>query len=242
MQIAYTLDMAEQLACESYGGSKKVVGLMLANYDAKLVKDVVAKCYSAWGYESASDIDIYWLGYSQYVFNSEPAQKREKSTLIVNFNQTEDVQKVYRLADYGNRTELDSLLKKLDNSTCVAFDRLAYTSSKNEIRKRMRVGKEQKIDSLTLIFVEYFDGRFHFENGRYLAVNLHTLKDSSDPVTDINDLVSSLISYCGESDDYEQLLKKIRKELQKDKKGPDIIGWIGIGISILNAILRIIIR
>lgn len=238
MQIAYTLSLAQQTAAGRYGAQRRVVGLMLANYEAKLVKDTLARCYAAWDYEAQEDLDIYWLGYSQYVYRGPPASKRLKSTFVVNFNQAADAQPPHRLADCETPEAFEALLKRLDNPTCVAFDRLAYLDSKREIRARTSLNKEQKIDSMTLLFAEYYDGRFHLEDGNCLAVNLHALKDSPDPVTDINDLVSAIIAHCRTAHNFGQLLKKIKKELPQNRKSADVKSWVSIGVSILSLLLK----
>ena len=242
MQIACNLNLAEKAAGEAYGSQKKVVALMLANYDAKLVKDVVARCCSAWDYEAGADVAMYWLGYSHYIFGSEETGKRSNTTFIANFNPEADTQKTYCLADYKSNKERDTLLKRLKNPTGVTFERRAYLDGKREIRERMQVSKEQKIDSFTLFIVEYYNGSFHFEDGKYLAVNLHELKNAPDPVTDINDLISSVIFHCRAESDFERLLKKIKKERPKDKKEPDITGWVGIGVSVLASILSLLAK
>lgn len=239
MRAVHTLEIAEKQAENLYGKQKRIVGLMLANYEASLVREIMGKYFLAWSYEAKQDLDVFWVGYHTNIEQNKTAANREKTTFIVGLNPTINTEKLYRFAEYRQKNKLKSLANKLDNKELLAFDRQAYLDSKKEIRLRMSVSKSQRIDSLTLLLVEYADGRFHFENGNFLAINLRELSRFYDPVTEINDFMSLLFEQCRTTEEFNRLLKKIRKEIMPPKEA-DVKGWIGVGISIINTILSVL--
>lgn len=48
-------------------GEKRIVGIMIARYDLPLTQKLIDSCYSYWHYNTGRTLDLFWIGYGEYL-------------------------------------------------------------------------------------------------------------------------------------------------------------------------------
>lgn len=72
MEVALSIDLLKKKVSNKYEYSeKRIVGIMLARYDIRSMRNVISDCYQYWYLNTGKVIDIFWAGYGAYLCPGE---------------------------------------------------------------------------------------------------------------------------------------------------------------------------
>ena len=219
-----------------YKSSEKLLGIMLANYNVDFVKEIISQCYTSWNIEAGSDFDIYWPGYGYLPvehYNSSGIFKTIPP--LVNFNADMPIHEVKRLIEddkdftrqalregmFTFDSRKTDVLEKLENHGQIRFYEKEYIEAKRYIRSALNLSQNQKVDSMTLLLLNYTGDDIQYDRENSIVLTLTELYNTQLPITSINDLVSELNAYCVDANSFDDIKKAAKPILKRGKQDSD---------------------